>query len=440
MVETRHDEFWHTITADNGGIYIRWVPMITSHLIDHSNRSVSDFTRRIYKIMQGRMVYNANEFRFTREEEIVLTGAIWLMRKLHAGQFRKSWYYNSLFRRYTHGKRPYTTHVEGVTEIFAWFFWELEIPREYFLPAIVISLFHDGVEDASIEMQAEIVVFLRTHFPLLYPEMVESLFALSHLSEDKYVKSSQVFWISDLQNRDTIEENRSKSNTIALQIHDEILSFSEGLFATWRGWMGIPHILPFRAPKDEGLPWYIASQMGEEWSAAYQLNHEFGFDVRRIRLLYRFVMHAYHVWWKIHGMPDSIAWEEDFFQRVIGDLASMLQVSLYSVLRKPEMSDDVIWSLRKMTLPEYSVLSVKIPDQIYNAWDNQYLPKMNPGEKRDKSLLKTLLISLRARFYQELLTQSFGGQNSPLHQLMRTVTERLDNVILMPLATSFQSQ
>lgn len=91
-----------------------------------------------------------------------------------------------------------------------------------------------------------------------------------------------------------------------------------------------------------------------------------------------------------------------------------------------------------MTLPEYSVLSVKIPDQIYNAWDNIYLSKMTPGEKRDKSLLKTLLISLRARFYQELLTQSIGGQNSPLHQLMRTVTERLDHVILMPLATSFQ--
>lgn len=116
----------------------------------------------------------------------------------------------------------------------------------------------------------------------------------------------------------------------------------------------------------------------------------------------------------------------------------MIQVSLYSVLRKPEMNDDIIGTIRNMTLPEYSVLAIKLPDQIYNAWDNMYLSKMTPGEKRDKSLLKTLLISLRARFYQELLTQSIGGQNSPLHQLMRTVTERLDHVILMPLATSFQ--
>lgn len=423
--------------VDDSGIYIGWARIITSHYDIHSLRSIQEFARRVALVVWGREV-NPKNFVLTRTERQVLIDAIAIMRQSHSGQFRKSGFYNQLSWLSTEEKRPYSTHVEGVTEIFANFFRELEIPREYLLPTIVLALFHDGVEDASREMQAEIVTFLRANFPILYPEMVESLFALSHLSDEKYAESSKTFGISWLQNANTIEENRIKSHIIARQIHDEVFSFSEGLFADWRDWKGIPHTLPFRAPKDEVLPWYIASQMGQEWSAPYELNNEFGFDVRRIRLLYRFVMHAYHVWWKIHGMPDSIAWEEEFFQRVVGDLASMLQVSLYSVLRKPEMYDDISWSLRKMTLPEYSVLSVKIPDQIYNAWDNMYLSKMTPGEKRDKSLLKTLLISLRARFYQELLTQSIGGQNSPLHQLMRTVTERLDHVILMPLATSFQ--
>lgn len=433
MVGARQDEFWHIITADQGGIYIGWSHAITSHLTQHRDRPVLDFTRRVSQIVQWRAV-NPTEFKLEKNESKIIKGALTLMRQSHEGQFRRSGYYSILLWKYTDEKRPYSTHVEGVVELFAWFFRELEIPRHYFLPAIVVAIFHDGIEDASPEMQIEMAAFLRANFSSEYPQMIESLFALSHLNDEKYERSSTIFWLPEIPNSRAIETNRTKSNGLAHQIHDEILLFSQELFAQWKSGSLPPHDLPFRAPKDGALDAYLASEIWKEWSVAYQLNTECGFDTRRIRLLYRFVIHSYYIWWKQHRMPDSIAWEEKFFRRIEWDIASMLQVSLYSIPRNSMLIDGK-WIYRELTLPEDIVLPIKFPDQIYNAWDNHYLTLMESGDERDHHVFKTMLLSFRVRYYQELLIQSIG-QNSPIHQLMREVTERLDRVILTPLATS----
>ncbi len=432
MVQTRYDEFWHPISVNDGGMYIGWSQVITSHLVQHQDRHVNDVTRRVCQIVQWRKI-NQAEFRIQPHEAQTIANALMLMREFHEGQFRQSWYYNSVSRKYLEGKRPYSTHVEGVAELLAWFFRELGIPRKYFLPAIVVAIFHDGIEDSTQEMQQKIIAFLKENFPMEYPGMIESLFALSHLSDEKYGVSSRIFWLSGLANSRAIETNRTKSNNLARQIHGEVLTFSKELFFQWKLGSLSQHDLPFRAPKDGKLGVYLNRTIWEDWSVANQLNNEFAFNIQRIHLLYRFVIHSYYIWWKKHGMPLLIPSEEDFFRRIEWDLTSMLQVALYSIRQ-------VGWWYWELTLPESIVLAIKIPDQVYNAWDNRYLRFMPPGDKREDRIFKTMILSFRARFYQELLTQSMSGQNSPLHQLMRTVTERLDRVILTPLAASFQSR
>ena len=83
------------------------------------------------------------------------------------------------------------------------------------------------------------------------------------------------------------------------------------------------------------------------------------------------------------------------------------------------------------TLAEQLTIPIKLADNTYNAWDNDYLQREK--NDRESKIFKAMMLSFRARYYQELLMQVLG-QNSPFHNVTRATTKRLDNEILMPIA------
>lgn len=128
------------------------------------------------------------------------------------------------------------------------------------------------------------------------------------------------------------------------------------------------------------------------------MNEVYGFDVRRIRLLYRYIIHCYHIWWLQHGKSDRIYDVPKFFHRIEADLASLIQVTFYSVKRSNTFDSD-----GSKTLAEQLTLPIKFTDTVYNAWDNYYLF----GEEKDREakIFKAMMLSFRARYYQELVIQ-----------------------------------
>lgn len=424
-----NDQYWHGIAVSAWGIKIWGAESITSHFLHNKNRTPIAFAERVAKLLHGRWFQSDNGMRLNAEERKIFLEAISLERQIYQWIKRRSSYFDFMSQVYTDERREYYTHTEWVVELLANFLSDLNIDRENLLVVLVIGLFHDGIEDASVEMKKKIVEFLKKHFPTKYSEIIETLFALSHPKIDTFHRENKAIFLPEgTDSEKRIESWIYMSNNLADAIHLDILRWSQPLFSYWRSGLGTAHTLPFRAPKDDGTFWaFIANELGEEGSPSNYLNTVHGFDIRRIRLLYRYVMHAYHIWWLQHGKPLSMMQEEKFFERVEWDLASMIQVSFYSV-RRPTQDGE---NQSQATLAEQLTIPLKFCDIVYNAWDNRYLH--NEVKDREVRIFKTMMLSFRARYYQELVMQVLG-QNGSFHNLMRTTTEWLDTTILQPVS------
>jgi hypothetical protein len=375
-------------------------PIITSHLLSEKDRTTDGFVGRMDSILRWKLKY---------DEKQILNEFVQLARNAHQGQQRKWFFYDKEKNQYISDwpRRPYSTHVEWVSELVGHFASEAWLDTQKLrLISLVISECHDIIEDGDKVAKKALRALLLKYFPKEFVHMMVTLFALSHPEEN----ISENIWIFHkiLDPKHHMEFVSMRGNMLtAIDYANDIVKKTihrrKEFQYFWSNSDTSPNEKSFRAPKDPNIDAILARELERKFSPYNGLNQEFNIDQNTVRTLYRFVEHCMYIWWLRNHQ--SLSWIQDdqkFIASISHDLASMIQVLVYQHVSQDEDT------FGTDGLPYTLIVIIKLLDQLYNLWDNEYLTYLEKWEKQEAAFFKAKILLFRAQVYQEVMDRMVG--------------------------------
>lgn len=380
----------------------------TTHLIEHWNRDDSTFLHRneILKILN----YDQDLPLYLQAQDIART--------IHARQSRRGFFYNK--KTWTHAtdrNKPYSTHVEWLTELVLFFNEAKDMDTNLSKRVLVIaSLFHDVFEDAEYSAQIQMMLdFLKKNLTLDESlQVLRMILALTkpvrHVPELYALLDSNWFSVTVLWHEP--EDISQFSKLISEAMLNDVADNLEFMQSAWINWTLSEHRIHFLAPRDDRVARFVLKNKTQETSVPHLLaKHWVPGNI--IEQLYRLIQHYLYIDFRNQG------WEfremDTIKKRIVEDLSAIIQVIWFTETAERSPGFSVI---------KKGVILIKLCDQLYNAWDNYYLLDAEPSSKLKRDLYKARLLAVRATMYEKVLLREIW-MNSPLHRIFSHVRENL---------------
>lgn len=334
-------------------------------------------------------------------------------RHVHRLQTRRWYFYNKVEWKHTEVQKPYSTHIEGVTEIVLYFakkIGHLGVSQKVLFTA---SIFHDTFEDWDIEDIARIIDYLKNNLNSAeLVQVIKIILALSKPSSHtdelyellglKWLQVS-IIWRSSL---DIAKFSEYRAFSILEDVTNKLPLLLEKWIKNLKEWT--KHF-SWTTIHNEFYPNHLRPLFQNSWID----------ETWQVRL-YKFVEDYFFVYWQYS--QESLTDLSGIKRKIHNDLSAILQIMVFAKFSKAH--DD-------MSDVKEEIVQIKGWDILYNTWDNHYLTEIRDPEKLKKYVKNTQLLAIRSEFYQRILESEFEWNwNNTILRIFRDTRDSLMNILL----------